>query len=83
MSIHLLCYTHGNECIGTHDAICNTFVAIARDVGFHVGQKQLHVLPSTTFSSSCQQVDIVFTKDGICTLADILIVDPTRADSLP
>jgi hypothetical protein len=41
------------------------------------------VLPSTTFSSSRQQVDIVLTKDGICTLADILIADPTRAYSLP
>jgi len=37
MGIHLLRCAHGNEHIGTHDAIRNTFVAIARDSGFHVG----------------------------------------------
>jgi hypothetical protein len=45
MGIHLLCCVHGNECTGTHDAICDTFATIARDANFHVGQKQLHVLP--------------------------------------
>jgi hypothetical protein len=39
MSIHFLCCTHDNECIGTHDEVPNTFVAIMRDVGFHVGKK--------------------------------------------
>jgi hypothetical protein len=37
MGIHLLRCVHGNEHIGTHDAICNTFAAIAQDVGFHMG----------------------------------------------
>jgi hypothetical protein len=35
--IHLLCHAHGNEYMGTHDAVCNTFAAVAQDVGFHVG----------------------------------------------
>jgi hypothetical protein len=83
MCIHLLYYVHGNERMGTHDVVCNTFVTIARDVGFHVGQKQLHVLPLTMFNSSCRQVNIVFTKDGIRTLLDIVIVNPTRAYLLP
>ncbi len=52
MGIHLLCYTHGNECITTHDVICDTFVAIGRDVGFHVGQEQLHVLLELFSSTS-------------------------------
>jgi hypothetical protein len=39
MGIHLLCYIHGNKCIGTHDVICDTFVTIAWDFGFHVGQE--------------------------------------------
>jgi hypothetical protein len=34
-------------------------------------------IPSTTFNSSHRQVDIVFTKDGIRTLIDVVIVDPT------
>jgi hypothetical protein len=36
MGIHLLHCTHGNEHTRPHDAIPDTFVAIMRDVGFHV-----------------------------------------------
>jgi hypothetical protein len=66
----------------THDAIHNIFVAIAQDVGFHVRQKQLHVLPSTMFNSSCRQIDIVFTNDGICILVDFVIADPMPTNLL-
>jgi hypothetical protein len=52
MGIHLLCCVHGNEHIGTHDAIQNTFAAIARNASFHVGQKQFYALLSITFNSS-------------------------------
>jgi hypothetical protein len=52
MGIHFLRCVHVNECIGTHDAICNTFATIMRDAGFHAGQEQLHVFPSTTFNFS-------------------------------
>jgi hypothetical protein len=83
MSIHLLCCVHGNECIKTHDAIRNTFATIARDVAFYVGQEQLYAFPSTTFNSSCWQIDIVLTKDDIRTLTNIVINDPTWADLLP
>jgi hypothetical protein len=72
INIHFLCCGHGNKRIGTHDAFCDTFVTIGWNVGFHMGQKQLHALPSTTFNSFRQRVDIVFTKDGVCTLADLL-----------
>jgi hypothetical protein len=40
-----------------------------------VRQEQLHVLPSTTFNFFCRQVNIVSTKDGIRTLADIVIAN--------
>jgi hypothetical protein len=69
--------------MGTHDAICDTFVAIVQDVGFHVGWIQLHAFLSTMFNSSCQQVDIVFTKDDISTLVDVVIIDPTWTYLLP
>jgi hypothetical protein len=68
--------------VGTHDAICNSFVAITLDVEFHVGRKQLHALPSTTFHPSCRQVDIVFTKDGICTPINVVIANPTQVNCL-
>ncbi len=77
IGIHLLCCIHGNERMGTHDAVCNIFVTIAQNVNFHIRQEQLHALPSTTFNSSYQQVHIVLTKDGNCTLANIVIADPT------
>jgi hypothetical protein len=43
VSINLHC-AHGNECMGT-------FVAIARDVGFHMGREQLRVFSLATFDS--------------------------------
>jgi hypothetical protein len=52
MGIHLLHCVHSNKRIRTHDAIRDTFTPIARNVGFHVGQKQLHKFLSTTFNSS-------------------------------
>jgi hypothetical protein len=54
-----------------------------QNVGFHVGREQLHVLPSTTFNFCCQQIDIMFTKDGIPTLADIVIANPMQANLFP
>jgi hypothetical protein len=51
LGIHLLHYVHGNEHIRTHDAIHNTFLAIAQDANIQMQQEQLHVLPSTTWNS--------------------------------
>jgi hypothetical protein len=79
-SVHFLHCAHGNEHTGTHDVVHDIFVAIIQDAEFHVGWEQLHAFLSTTFHSSCQQVDIVFIKDGIHTLADVVITDPTRMD---
>ncbi len=80
MGVHLLHCTHGNECIGTYDGVCNTFATIAWDVGFHMGWEQVHALPSTMFNSSCCWINIVLTKDEIHTLIKIIIVDPTWMD---
>jgi len=62
---------------------CNNFATIAWDVNFHMGQEQLHALLSIMFNSSRWQVDIVFTKDGIHTLIDIVIADLIRVDLFP
>jgi hypothetical protein len=80
--VHLLCCAHSNEHMGTHDAVRNSFVAITLDAEFHVGQKQLHAFLSTTFHPSCQWVDIVLTKDGICTPTNVVIIDPTWVNCL-
>jgi hypothetical protein len=65
-----------------HDAVCDTFVAVAQDFSFHAGWKPLHTLLSTMFHPFRQRVDIVLTKDGICTLFNVIIVDPTWMDLL-
>ncbi len=82
-NIHLLHCAHGNEFIRTHDIVRDTFVVIERDVGFDVKWKQLHAFPSNTSNSFRRRIDIVLTKDGIRTLIDVVIVDPTRTDLLP
>jgi hypothetical protein len=65
MGIHFLCCAHGNKHIWFHDVICDTFVAIAWDVSFHMGWEQLHAFPSTTFNSFRWWINIMATKDGI------------------
>jgi hypothetical protein len=52
MGTNFLCCDHGNECMRTHNAVCDTFVAIVRNANFHMGWKQLHALPLITFNSS-------------------------------
>jgi len=83
MGIHLLCYAHGNECTVTHDAIHDTFAVITRNASFHMEREQLHVFRSTIFNSFCQRVNVLFTKNNICTLADVVIIDPMRMDLFP
>jgi len=82
MGIHLLRFAHGNECIGTHNVIYDISVTIAQDAGFHVGREQLHALPSVTFNPFSRRVNIVFSKDGIRTLTNVVIVNPMRANLL-
>jgi hypothetical protein len=74
--VHFLCCAHDNTCTRTHDAIHYIFVNIARNASFHMGRKQLHTLSSTTFNFLNWQVNIVFTKNGIRILVDVVIVDP-------
>jgi hypothetical protein len=81
MGIHLFYCAHGNKHTWTHDAFMT--VAIVHDVGSHMGWKQLHVLPSNTFNFFHQWINIVFTKNGIRTLTNVVITDPMWVDLLP
>jgi hypothetical protein len=83
MGIHLLHCFHANKGTKTHDVIPDTFATITRYVNFHVKQKQLHAFPSTTFNSFCRRIDIVLTKNGTHTLANIVIANLTQANLLP
>lgn len=60
----------------SNDKVQNVFVSIARDMGFHVSCDQTHVLSPPFFQSSREQVDILLSIDGICTLAYVVIVNP-------
>jgi len=64
----------------THDVVHDIFVAIAWDANFNVGQEQLHPFFSITFHSFRQRVDVVFTKNGICILIDVVIANLTWMD---
>jgi exonuclease I len=77
MGIHLLHSTHGGEKIASHDAIQDVFAPIAKDAHFHVLWEQTRIFSLFFFVSSHQRVDIVLSFDGIRTLADVIIVDPT------
>jgi hypothetical protein len=76
MGIHFFCCAHGNECMKTHNAVCDTFVVIAWDVGFHMRWEQLQVFILVTLNCFYRWVNIVLTEDEICTLTNIVIADP-------
>jgi hypothetical protein len=59
-----------------HDVVRNVFTAIVRDMGFHVLQKQTHVLSPLTLQSSCCRIDVVLLIDGVCTSINVVIVNP-------
>jgi hypothetical protein len=82
MGIHLLCCSHGNKCTCIHDVVRDTFAIIVRNASFHMGRKKLRVFLSPMFNSFRQRIDIVFTKDDICTLTNVVIVHPTRTNLL-
>jgi len=58
----------------------NVFVAIVKDVKFHVSQKQTHVLPPFAMKASHHQINIVLSVDDVGMLVDVVITDPTRID---
>jgi hypothetical protein len=62
-----------------HD-VRNVFVAIAKNVRFHVSQKQTHVLLPPILNFLCCRIEIVILIDGVCTLVGVVIVNPTQID---
>jgi hypothetical protein len=80
IGIHLFHYAHGGKCTATHDAIQDSFTSIARNVGFHVLHKQMHVLPMPSLQWSQWQVDIVFTTNGTHILVNVNIVNSILMD---
>ncbi len=75
--MHLCQWTHGNPCSSWY--LCHHCTKFYLPCGW----EQLHALPSTTFNSFHQQIDIVLTKDDICTIFDIIIINPTGTYLLP
>jgi len=80
MGIHLFHYAHGGKRIASHDVVQDAFMSIVRNMAFHVLREQTHIFPPTSLQSSCQRVDIVLSIDGIGTLVNVVIVDPTQVD---
>jgi hypothetical protein len=78
MGIHLLEGSCGRKCTTSHD-VQNTFASISKNVGFHIFHEQTHVLLmfSSLLQSSHEQVDIVISTNGVSTMVDVVIIDPT------
>jgi hypothetical protein len=58
-----------------------TLCEIAKDVGFMFHDSKTHVLVlDLVLQSLCCRVDIVLLINGVCTLVNVVIIDPTRVD---
>jgi hypothetical protein len=75
MGIHFLHCVHGGERMASHDVVQDVFAAIARDVRFHILQKQTHVFPPVALQSSRHRINIVLLVNGVRMFANV-IVDP-------
>jgi hypothetical protein len=60
------------------NAMCDTYASITQEVGLQVGCEHLLVLPTPTLNFSRQQVDIVFSIDGVGNLMNIVVTNPTK-----
>jgi hypothetical protein len=77
MDIHFLHCVHGNNRKKTHDVVHDTFALLCTMLAFMWDENNYMHFPSNMFNSSRRQVNIVPIKDGIHTLINIVIVDPT------
>jgi hypothetical protein len=68
MGIHLLHCVHGGERMALHDVVWNVFMAIVKDVGFHVSWEQTHILPPLALKSLHNWINIVLLINIIHTL---------------
>jgi len=79
MGIHLFRYTHGGERTIYHDVVRDAFSYVMKHAWFHVFWEQTHIFLPSSFQSFHWWVNIILSIDGICTLADVIIVDPSQA----
>ncbi len=79
MGIHLFRYTYGGERTIYHDVVWDAFAYIMKHAGFHVFWEQTHIFLPSSFQSFHWHVNIILSIDGICMLANVVIVDPTQA----
>jgi hypothetical protein len=69
--VNLFPCSHGAKWTSSHDAIWNVFTFIMKNVRFHVLHEQIHVFLQLSLQSFCRQVDIMWSIDDICTLANV------------
>jgi hypothetical protein len=77
---HFFCCSKGGEQTPSHNVVWNAFTSIVKGVGFYVSHEQTHVLLLPSLQSFCQWVDIMLLANGIHTLANIDIINPTQVD---
>ncbi len=61
--------------------LCKMFMQpLQKNARFHVSWKYTHVFPPPTLKSSCQQIKIVLSIDGVYKLVNVIITNPTWID---
>ncbi len=74
---------HGNERIGTPDVVCDTSLPLRGILTFTWGKiSYMHFL-QTHSTPHVSRINIVLTKDGICTLVEVVVVNSTRTNLFP
>jgi hypothetical protein len=66
----------------SHNVLWDAFASITKDVGFHGAREWTHILLPLTIHSSCWQINIVLSIDGIRMLTNVIIDDFTQMDSV-
>ncbi|CAM6114091.1 unnamed protein product [Calypogeia fissa] len=80
MGTHILRCSHGSEWTATHDDLCNVLAAMARDTSYHVSTEHTHVLLAVDDIPDQRWANIVFSRDGVWALADVVVVDSIGAN---
>ncbi len=80
MRIHLLCCGNGGEKITSHNVVWDAFAFITKNIGFHGACEWTHIILPLTIQSSCWQINIMLSVDGIHMLTNVIIDDFTQVD---
>ncbi len=80
MGIHVVHCAHGEKRTTSSGVIQDALHPLQKMQSLMFFQKQTHVLSPPFFQSSSRRINIVLSIDGIHTLVNVAIADPTHVD---